>query len=158
MQTGAIALNTVNDPPIRLLARFEEVFPTKSPQIVVQAPERAMWAAASFNGTGNYTVCTTGGDVRTTFTYQSAKRKETVHRRPLPRWVRYIAGVTALIDVPEMPGIDVVMCGDESGGPRYEYSLGILFAALWYEINLEEYQPDQLQEIAERVRREYVEG
>ncbi len=158
VDTGAVSLNATNDPPIRLLTKFAQAFPAKSPQIVVQAPDREMWAAASFNGTANCTVCTADGEGRTTFNYQSAKRKQTVHRRPIPRWARYLAGVSVLLEVPEMPGVDVVVCGDEPTGPRYDFSLGMLFAALWYEINMETCDPDVLQEVTERVRREYIEG
>ncbi len=150
-------MNAPNDPPIRLLAKFEQAFPDASPSIVVRAPDREMWAVASFNGKGYCTVCTADGSGKTTFSYQSAKLKQTVHRRPLPRWARYIAGVSLLLDVPEMPGIDVVYCGDEPPGPRYDHALAILFAALWYEVNMQDYDPDNLMEIAERVRREYVE-
>lgn len=146
------------DPPIRLLAKFGQAFPASSPQLIMQAPGREMWAAASFNGSANVTVCTADGDGITTFNYQSAKLKQTVHRRPLPNWARYIAGVSVLLDVPEMPGINVAVCGDEPSGPRYDHSLAILFAALWYEINMTEGDPDALLEIAERVRREYIES
>jgi galactokinase len=116
-----------------------------------------MWAAACFNGMGHCTVYMADGNGHTTFSYQSAKRKQTIHHRPLPRWARYIAGVTVMVDVAQMPGIDVVVCGDEPAGPRYEHALGIVFAALWYEINMESCDSDQLLEIAERTRREYVE-
>lgn len=150
-------MNLPKDPPIRLLAKFEQMFPSASPQIVVQAPGREMWAAARFNGTGHCTVCTAESNARTSFSYQSAKRKQTIHHRPLPRWARYMAGATLLVDVPEMPGVDVVVCGDEPAGPRYDHALGILFAALWYEINAEPFDSAQLLEIAERVRRDYVE-
>lgn len=115
-----------------------------------------MWAAACFNGSARCTVYTADGDGRTSFSYQSAKRKQTIHHRPLPRWARYMAGVTVMVDVAEMPGINVVICGDEPAGPRYEFSLGILFAALWHEINLEQVDPALLLEVVEAVRRDYV--
>ena len=155
---GAVPLNPVIDPPIRLLATFEQLFPAASPELVVQAPGRDLWAAAHFNGSGCYTIYTTDTNAHTTFNYQSAKRKQTVHRRPLPRWARYIAGVSVMLDVLEMPGMEAVVCGNEPPGPRYEHALGILFAALWYELNFQPCVPDQLLEIAERVRREYIEG
>jgi hypothetical protein len=151
-------VNPPNDPPLRLLAKFEQLFPSTPPHLVVQAPGREMWAAARFNDTGHCTVCTADGDGRVSFSYQSAKRRQTIHHRPLPRWARYIAGVSVIVDVAEMPGIDVVVCGDEPAGPRYEFALGILFAALWYEINRVSYKPDDLLEATERTRREYVEG
>jgi galactokinase len=152
-------LNATNDPPVRLLTKFSQVFANKSPQIVVQAPDREMWAAASFNGTAHCTVYTAdSSEARTSFSYQSAKRKQTIQRRPIPRWARYLAGISVMLDVPEMPGLDVVVCGDEPAGPRYDFALGILFAALMYEINMEDCDPDVLQEVTERVRREYIEG
>lgn len=117
-----------------------------------------MWAAARFNGGVHYNIHTADGDAHTTFTYQSAKRKQTIRCRPLPRWARYIAGVSVMLDTLEMPGIDAVVCGDEPSGPRYDHALGILFAALWYEVSAYPCDPKDLVEIAERVRREYVEG
>ncbi len=146
------------DPPIRLLATFEQLFPATSPQILVQAPGREMWAAACFNGTVCYHIHTVDVGAHTSFSYQSAKRKQTIQHRPLPRWVRYIAGVNVLLDVLEMPGIDAVVCGNEPPGPRYDHALGILFAALWYEVNAIPCQPRELLDITERVRREYIEG
>ena len=145
------------DPPIRLLAKYGEIFPSTAPQIVVQAPGREMWAAACFNGTANCTVCTADGDSRTTFSYQSAKLKQTINRRPLPAWARYIAGVSVILDVAEMPGLNVVVCGDEPAGPRYDHALAILFAAIWYEVNHVDPDTEILLDVAEQVRREYVE-
>lgn len=151
-------MNTTIDPPIRLLARFDQLYPTDSPQLVVQAPGREMWVAARFNGSAHYLVATADTNAHTIFNYQSARHKQTIRRRPLPRWARYIAGVSVLLDVPQMPGIDAVVCGNEPTGPRYDYALAILFAALWHEVNDLEYDADSLLEIAEQVRREYIEG
>lgn len=117
-----------------------------------------MWVAACFNGSVTYNVHAVDVGAQTSFSYQSAKRKQTIRHRPLPRWVRYIAGVNVLLDVLEMPGIDAVVCGNEPPGPRYDHALGILFAALWYEVNDLYCDPRELLDIAERVRREYIEG
>lgn len=117
-----------------------------------------MWAAARYNGSAHYTVYSADTHRRTRFDYQSAKRKQTLHHRPLPRWARYIAGVCLKLDVLEMPGLDVVICGDEPAGPRYDHALAILFAALWYEVNMCECTPEAVFEVAEQVRREYIEG
>ena len=146
------------DPPVRLLSTFEQLYPGSSPHVLVQAPEREMWAAARFNGAGHFMVYSADTSARTTFSYQSAKRKQTIHRRPLPSWARYIAGVSVLLDVLEMPGIDAVICGNEPPGPRYDHALAILFGALWREINMNEYSAEELLEVAEQVRREYIEG
>lgn len=146
----------LSDPPIRLLAKFQELFPSTAPQIILKAPGREMWAAANFNGKTEISVWSAEIDARTTFSYQTAKQKQTIQRRPLPHWARYLAGVSLYVDVPEMPGVDVVVGGNEPLGPRYEYALGILFIAFWCDINGQEISEAQLREINERVRREYV--
>jgi hypothetical protein len=63
-----------------------------------------------------------------------------------------------MIDVAEMPGVDVVVCGDEPAGPRYDFALGILFGALWSELNGQAVSEAELIELTDRVRREYVGG
>lgn len=148
-------MNPSGTTPVRLLATFERLFPDTPPQILVQATGREMWAAANFNGTAFCTAYSADLDARVRFDSQSAMRRQTVFRRPLPPWARSIGGVTALIDVPNMPGMDIVFCGDEPTGPRYDYALSMLFAALWYHVNGHPYTQDALQAMAERVRREY---
>jgi galactokinase len=149
-------LPLLSDPPIRLLAKFQELFPSTSPQLILKAPGREMWAAANFNGKSEIAVWSAEIAAHTTFTYQSAKQKQTVQRRPLPHWARYLSGVSVYIDVPEMPGVDVVVGGNEPLGPRYEYALGILFAAFWCDINGQDVSEAELRDLTERVRREYV--
>ena len=151
-------MTTLSDPPIRLLAKFEQLFPSSAPQILVQAPGREMWAAANYNGKAHCRVYSAESDAQTAFSYQSAKRKQTILRRPLPPWARYIAGVSLMIDVAEMPGVDVVVCGDEPTGPRYDFALGILFGAFWQELNGQSVSEAELIELTDRVRREYVGG
>ena len=117
-----------------------------------------MWAAARFNGTVDYAIHAVDLGAQTTFSYQSAKVKQTIRRRPLPGWARYIAGVGVMLNDLDMPGIDAVVCGNEPPGPRYDFALGVVFAALWYEINARPCEPRDLYDIAEQVRREYIEG
>jgi hypothetical protein len=151
-------LPLLSDPPIRLLAKFQELFPATSPQLVLKAPGREMWAAANFNSTTEIAVWSAEIGTRTTFTYQSAKQKQTIQRRPLPHWARYLAGASVYVDVAEMPGVDVVVGGNEPLGPRYDYALGILFIAFWCDINGLELPEARILDLNERVRREYVEG
>jgi hypothetical protein len=134
-------LTPSGSPPVRLLTAFERLFPDQTPQILVQVPDREMWAAALYNGTAFCTAYSADASARTRFNSQSTRRHQTVFRRPLPRWARSIGGVTAMIEVPNMPGIDVVFCGDEPPGPRYDYALSMLFAALWYHVNGQPYNP-----------------
>jgi hypothetical protein len=49
-----------------------------------------------------------------------------------------------------------VICGDEPRGPRYEYGLGILFAALCHELNNCHYDSQTLTEVVDTVQREYL--
>lgn len=151
-------MTTPTDPPIRLLAKFEQLFPMSTPQLLVQAPGREMWAAANYNGKPHCRVYSAESSAQTAFTYQSAKRKQTIFRRPLPPWARYIAGISLLIDIAEMPGVDVVVCGNEPPGPRYDFALGILFGAFWLKVNGQPVNEAELIELTDRVRREYVGG
>lgn len=60
-------------------------------------------------------------DGRATFNLQSAKIKQTITRRPLPRWARYPAGVTLLLaqDGLDLVGLNMVVMGNEPAGPRF---------------------------------------
>ena len=81
-------------------------------------------------------------------------------QRPLPRWVRYPAGVIVMLSATgfDIPGLDAVVCADEARGPRYEYGLGILFAALCHEMNNCRYDLQTLIEVVDTVQREYLGG
>lgn len=148
-----------NNPPVRLLACYQQVLSTEDePDMVVSAPGRAIWAAARFTGTTFFTLIDGDNNRRTRFDVRSARKKETLLRRPLPRWARYAAGVTALIEARSLPGADILYCSDEPNGPRGEHAVGILIAALWHELNDLSMDEDDLLQIAEMVRREYVGG
>jgi hypothetical protein len=55
-----------------------------------------------------------------------------------------------------MPGIDAVVCGNEPIGSRYEFALGILFAAFWRDLNGQPVSEAELVELTNRVRRDYL--
>jgi hypothetical protein len=121
-----------------------------------------MWLAACYNNRDLYGCLALELNVSAmaTFNLQSAKIRRTVTQRPLPRWARYPAGVImTMCEIGlDMRGLTGVVCANEPPGPRYEYSLGILFAALCHELNEQPYETDVLTEIVDRVHREYVEG
>lgn len=147
----------VVNPPLRLLAAFAQHFPDREPSVILQAPGRDLWVAAVILGTQQYRIEALDLRARTVFSRQSAIRRETILRRPLPRWSRYASGVIlALDDLIDMPGMVALICGDEAPGPRYEYGLGVLFAALWHEIAGEFARERDLIELVDRVQREYV--
>lgn len=157
-----MAIPFYSDPPLRLLVKFEALYSNDPPDVLFKAPERDLWLAARYHDRETYACLSLeyNANTPTTFNLQSAKQRQTVLHRPLPRWARYPAGVLILLrDADfEIPPFNAVICGDEPAGPRYEYALGILFAALCCELNQEPYQAAVLTEIVDQVHREYVEG
>jgi galactokinase len=149
----------VHDPPLRLLVAFQQAFPDHSPEWIIRAPGRDMWIAAVRAGSAQFTVAAPDLGGRATFSLQSAKSRLTVTRRPLPRWARYPAGVTILLDQEglDVTGLNMVFAGEEPPGPRFDYALGMAFATLWHELHQQPYTVDDLIEIVDRARREYVE-
>lgn len=147
------------NPPVMLLAAFSEAFPNDVMQFLTRAPGREMWVAASYSGDEAVTVVAPEVDGRAMFNLQSAKSKQTVTRRPLPRWARYPAGVTLMLarDGLDLIGLNMVVMGNEPPGPRFDYGSGMAFAALWHEIYQLDFTIDTLIDIVDRARREYVE-
>jgi galactokinase len=148
------------DPPLRLLAKFQELNPNTAPAVVFQAPGRDMWIAARANDREIYSIRSLEYNraAPATFSLHSAKMRNTVMQRPLPRWVRYPAGVILRLSAAgfDVPCLHAVICGDEPRGPRYEYGLGILFAALCHELNNCHYDSQTLTEVVDTVQREYL--
>jgi len=147
------------DPPVRLLAAFQETFPSQELVWLVRAPGRDTWIAAARSDNETFTVASPDLDARVTFSLQSARVRRTVLQRPLPRWARYPAGVTLTVDNEglDVIGLNMVVMASEPPGPQYDYSIGIAFAALWHEIYNRPYTMDRLIDIVDRARREYVE-
>ena len=154
-----LCVHIPGDPPMRLLMAFQQHFPALSPDWILQAPGRDMWIAAAFIDQPSFTIGSADLDARTTFNYRSAKTRTTVFNRPLPGWARYPAGVLLALrdEGMETTGLQAMLAGSEPPGPRYEHALGIAVAALWHEVHQQPTTPDELVDLVERVRREYVE-
>lgn len=148
------------DPPLRLLATFQQIYPALEPTHIIQAPGRDMWVAASIAQSNAFTIHASDMDGHTSFSRRTAKNYRTVLKRPLPRWARYPAGVVLTLSASglDVEGMDAVVVSEESPGPRYDYALGMTFAALIHSLHGQSYDSDGLLEIVEKVRREYVEG
>jgi galactokinase len=144
------------DAPLRLLMAFHQAFDGAQPDHVIQAPGREMWVAASVVDR-EFAVYAPDLEGRAVFSWQSAKQRRTILNRPLPHWARYPAGVIILLCQSglDIPGIRAVVVGEEVG-PRYEYSIGIAFAALWHHLHDAHVSSEDLIDIVERARREYV--
>lgn len=149
------------NPPLRLLMSMQRVFEESQPEWLIRAPGREMWLAATpLTDSLEYMLVNEDFDSSVTFSHRSAKSKQTVLKRPLPIWARYPAGVIATLGDAGMdiPGFQAVMLGDEPSGPRYNFGMGVVFAAFCHELVEKPYKPASLTEIVERVRRMYVEG
>lgn len=155
-----MSLAEPHDPPVRLLMAFQQRHPTLEPDLMFRAPERDLWLAAAFTPGAAYrlTALDLYPDAAVTFTRQSALARRTVLQRPLPRWARWPAGALVLLGPPSLPPLTGILAGDEPPGPRYEYALALLFAALWHEWRREPYLLGALTALAERVRRDYIEA
>jgi galactokinase len=147
------------DPPVRLLVHFQQLFPEIAPDYILQAPGRDIWLAGIAAAGETYTIHAPDVEGRTEFTCRTAKAKRTVLNRPLPKWARYPAGVALALQQAglSVPGVAAVAVGEEPVGLRYDYALGMAFAALWHELLARPYTSDSLIELCEWVRREYVE-
>ena len=148
------------NPPVRLLAGFHNAFPGQTPAFIVNVPGREMWVAAASTDWNDYTLHAPDLEGRTRFSLRSAKFKQTVLKRPLPRWAYFPAGVILALtaDGLDVSGVSAVIVGDETHGIRYEYALGMTVAALWHTILERPYNESDLTDIVERVRRDYVQG
>lgn len=153
-----MTLSEAHDPPIRLLMAFHERLPMLEPDVLFQVPDHHLWLAAAFTPSERYTLTAFDlqPDVSVTFTRQSALARRTVLNRPLPRWARWPAGMIVLLGEPALPPMTGIIAGDEPPGPRYEYAIALLFAALWHEWQREPYLPGTLTDLAERVRRDFI--
>lgn len=146
------------DPPLRLLAAFQQTFSDQALDWIVRAPGRDTWIAAARTGNHELTVIAPDLDAKTTFSLQSARVRRTVMQRPLPKWAYYPAGVTLMLDNDglDMTGLNLVVIADEPPGPQFDYGLGIVFAALWHDVHEKPYTTDRLIEVVDQARREYV--
>lgn len=144
--------------PLHLLAAYQQFYPNVIPDWVVKAPDYEVWAAASRLDVAEFNIVNANVRARTAFSWQSAKVKRTVFRRPLPAWARYPAGVIFYMcaDGLDRRGIYAALLTTETARVRTEYGSGIAMAALWHTLAGRSYTPDSLRELVEKVRREYI--
>ena len=144
------------NPPLRLLAAFQQAY-GKGADWIIPVAGREMWVAANTVDGHRYTVVTPDLDGRVVFDRQSAKQKRNIRNRPLPKWARYATGALLMLDDMEIanPPISAIILGDEPPGPRYEHAIGMAFIAIFYAIEEKEYDAQTLLSIMERVQKEY---
>jgi galactokinase len=138
----------------------QRVFDAPQADWIVQAPGREMWLAAVVGDEHEYTLTSEDAGGKARFSHRSAKTRQTVFKRPLPVWARYPAGVVARLGDGglTLPGFKAVLLGDEPAGPRYAFGTGLVTAALCYELAGQPYTSEQLNDLVDTVRRQYIEG
>lgn len=148
------------NPPLRLLMTFNEITGHPQPDWLVQAPGREMWVAATVQDGHEFELSAPDINARgtVTFSHRSAKGRRTVLNRPLPSWARYPAGVLVTLGDSglQVPGITAMYVGNEPPGPRFDFAVGLAFAALGHELTETAFTADALEDIVERVRRTYI--
>ncbi len=147
------------NPPMRLLAKFTELFPKTTPVYLFQAGGREMWVAGILSDNDEYTIHSPdNNDGKAIFTWRSARNKRTVTNRPLSSWSRYAAGVVVMLANAglSLRGMQVVIVAEQATGPRYDYDMGMAVAALCYTIQEYPYRQEHLHELMDQVRREYM--
>lgn len=155
-----MTLPTSANAPLRLVVAYTTYFPDTPATHVFQLESRDIWVMAAQND--SYQYCVAAPDLHdgfTTFSLQSVKTRRTVMQRPLPMWARYFGGVALVLgqQMDDAPGFVAALAGDEAAGPRYQFALGMAFAALWCELAHIPHSAETLVEIVDRARREYVE-
>jgi hypothetical protein len=159
------------DPPLHLMMLFARLAPDRQPDLIARLPERDLVIAVLMHAaeplqTVRYTLQSAemGGDAPVVFTWQSAKARRGQNGRPLARWAQYVAGAVAAVELPAgTPGGDgftAAFSGGEPAGPRYEFAVGLLMTAVLASLHPDRarFTPAAVMSIAERVRREYVDG
>lgn len=146
------------NPPLRLLVTFQETYAIDTADWVVCASGRDMWLAGNTVNNGVFTVYLPDLESKAVFNYASATKKQTVSRRPLPRWSLYVAGVLLkLADNGIQPvGCKAVIAGEEPPGPRYDHAVGMAFATFWHEVNHLAYETEHLRTLVDLVQRDYI--
>ena len=117
-----------------------------------------MWIAAMPADGSEYRVDAIDINAHARFSHRSAKTRQTVLKRPLPGWARYPAGVVSTLgdDGLSIPSFHALVLGDEPSGPRYDFGMGVVFAAFCHHLAGAEASEDMLVDVVERVRRDYV--
>jgi galactokinase len=123
------------DAPIHLLANFAEAFPESASEFTLQVPGRALWVAGCRRRDRQFRLASVGMGSRTALTYQSAKMRQTIMRRPLPAWALYAAAMAVYLADKgvDCGGFNIVIAGDEGSSSRYTYAIGAAFGAAYYQ-------------------------
>jgi galactokinase len=146
------------NPPVMLLAHFSASYPGLSISWMLPAPERTVWVAGALAHGDSFTIVAPDLDSRAVFDLISARHKNTLRARPLPRWARYPAAVALQLEQRglNLCGANMVVMGTEPSGPRYEHAIGMAFAAFWHEVYGMPCDAPSLVDLVDQAQREYA--
>lgn len=158
---GHIMLNPdpLANPPLRLLTAVNRTLDPQRPHHIIKLTQREMWGAAQPSARYWYRLDAPDLKRSVQFSHRSAKCHQSVLRRPLGHWARYVAGVVAQLgdDGLNFPPFHLVVIGDEPMGPRYEFGMGLATAQMCFELADITATDAMLFHVVEQVRRDYVE-
>jgi hypothetical protein len=122
------------DAPIHLLANFAEAYPESTSEFTLHVPGRSLWVAGCRRRDRQFRLASVEMGSRTALTYQSAKMRQTVIRRPLPAWALYAAAMAVYLADKgvDCGGFNIVIAGTEGTTTRYTYAVGAAFGAAYY--------------------------
>lgn len=146
------------DLPLRLLEAAEKALQQPT-DCLIQIPERSIWAMAAVQANqASYQLIVPDLKGQTRFHRRGAKLQKNWWKRPLPHWARYAAGALLALEAEglSVPSLKAVIVADESAGPRYDYAIGMAFAALIYAQHERPYPVETLLDLMERVRKNYL--
>ncbi len=143
------------DTPLHLLSTFQTYFPGQKPTHTVQAAGYEAWAAGLQTDDARFTLACAERGARVTFTWQSARRGESVNHRPLPAWAQLPAAVLVKLcaDGLDVSGLHVALLGERTASPRFEYGLAAALAALLHTLHNRPYTADSLLKVIDAAKR-----
>lgn len=123
------------NPPLRLLVAFETLI-QQPPELLMGVKGRDVWLAGVWGNHERWQVYVPDWEAQVIFSAASIAKRQNAAGRPLPLWARpLIAAWQMLGEAHQLPveGARFVIVADEPPGPRYEFSVGLAFAAACYE-------------------------
>ncbi len=143
------------DTPLLLLSTFQNFFPGQKPTHTLQAPGYETWAAAALTNDARLTVACAEVGGRAAFTWQTARRGETITHRPLPIWAQLPAAVLVKLCAEglDVPGVNVALLGERATSPRFAYGLAAAVAALLHTLHERPYTADSIVKLIDAAKR-----
>lgn len=143
------------DTPLLLLSTFQNFFPGKKPTHTVQALGYETWAAGLLTDDARLTLACGEVGGRAAFTWQTARRGETLNHRPLPVWAQLPAAVLVKLCAEglDVPGLNIALVGERPTSPRFSYGLAAAVATLLHSLHERPYTAESLVKLIDSAKR-----